>query len=304
MSNFCLFNVDEPSDSDTDLTKIKVSLLERNRNPHISSHLPLTPSSVFFSGIVGDIAKSNRTNRLDTAELQAWLQTSQVFTDVVFTLCCTHDQDDDLDHANLTLHYKYVDSLALLIMELVCPDVVPITFDWPDDESLKFTVERDLRIKKTFDENPILWSLISIVARGVSSLSKCSPLVSSLLATIMSSWEVYRGASIDQSSLRFKVTCFITDIMTKASWLPPPLSRVGAVFGLLKPKEIYSLLFTMWKVLKEFPPPSSAMTAEATRQRWQQGAAFKTQKEVVKAIFVNNIETLGHHYARVFDESW
>ena len=31
----------------------------------------------------------------------------------------------------------------------------------------------------------------------------------------MSSWEVYRGASIDQSSLRFKVTCFITDIMTK-----------------------------------------------------------------------------------------
>ena len=67
---FSLFNVDEPSDSDTDLTKIKVSLLERNRNPHISSHLPLTPSSVFFSGIVGDIAKSNRTNRLDTAEVK------------------------------------------------------------------------------------------------------------------------------------------------------------------------------------------------------------------------------------------
>ena len=34
------------------------------------------------------------------------------------------------------------------------------------------------------------------------------------------------------------------------------------------------------------------------------GTAFKTQKEVVKAIFVNNIERLGHHYARVFDESW
>ena len=67
---FSLFNVDEPSDSDTDLTKINVSLLERNRNPHISSHLPLTPSSVFFSGIVGDIAKSNRTNRLDTAEVK------------------------------------------------------------------------------------------------------------------------------------------------------------------------------------------------------------------------------------------
>jgi len=293
----------EPADSEMDLTKIKVSLLERNSNPHISSHLPLTPSSVFFSGIVGDIERNNRAKTHGRTEHQAWLQTSQVFTDVLFTLCCICDQEDT-DSANLTLHTKYVDSLALLLMEIVCPDVVPITFDWPDDDSLKFTIERDLRIKKTFDDNPILWALVSIVARGVSSLSKCSPLVSSLLATIMSNWEVYRGASVDQSSLHFQVTCFITDIMTKASWLPPPLSRVGAVFGLLQPKEIFALLNTMWKVLKEFPPPSSAMTPEATRQRWQQGAAFKTQKEVVKSIFVNNIEKLGHHYARVFDESW
>ncbi|XP_027049522.1 integrator complex subunit 5-like [Pocillopora damicornis] len=289
----------EPSDSEKDLTNINVSLLERNRNPHISSHLPLTPSSVFFSGIVGNIEKNNR---IKAPEPQVWQQTSQVFVDVVFMLC-TCDQGD-ADGSNLALHHKYVDSLSLLLMELVCPDVVPISFDWPDDESLKFTIERDLRIKKTFDDNPILWALVSIVARGVSSLSKCSPLVSSLLATVMSNWEVYRGSTVDQSSLNFKVTCFITDIMTKASWLPPPLSRVGAVFGLLKPKEIYTILNTMWKVLKEFPPPSSAMTPEATRQRWQQGTAFKTQKEVVKAIFVNNIEKLGHHYARVFDESW
>ncbi|XP_068726857.1 integrator complex subunit 5-like isoform X3 [Montipora capricornis] len=288
---------------ETGLTGIKVSLLERNSNPHISSHLPLTPSSVFFSGIVGDIAKSNSAKTPDRIELQSWLQTSQLFTDMVFTLCCISDQGDS-DNTSATLHHKYVDSLALLLMEIVCPDVIPITFDWPDEDSLKFTIERDLRIRKTFDENPILWALISIVAGGVSSLSKCSTLMSSLLATVMSNWEVYRGTSVDQSSLHFEVNCFITDIMTKASWLPPPLSRVGAVFGLLEPKEIFTLLSTMWRVLKEFPPPSSAMTPEATRQRWQHGAAFKTQKEVVKAIFVNNIEKLGHHYARVFDESW
>ena len=57
--------------------------------------------------------------------------------------------------------------------------------------------------------------MLFVVFLGVSSLSKCSPLVSSLLATIMSYWEVYRGSSVDQSTLNFKVTCFITDIMTK-----------------------------------------------------------------------------------------
>lgn len=61
--------------------------------------------------------------------------------------------------------------------------------------------------------NGVAFSVIAFL--GVSSLSKCSPLVSSLLATIMSNWEVYRGTSVDQSSLHFKVTCFITDVMTK-----------------------------------------------------------------------------------------
>ena len=51
--------------------------------------------------------------------------------------------------------------------------------------------------------------------KGVSSLSKCSTLMSSLLATVMANWEVHRDVSVDQSSLHFKVTCFITDLMTK-----------------------------------------------------------------------------------------
>ena len=65
----CTVILAEPTDSEKDLTTIKVSLLERNRNPHISSHLPLTPSSVFFSGIVGDIEKNNRTKTADKPEV-------------------------------------------------------------------------------------------------------------------------------------------------------------------------------------------------------------------------------------------
>ncbi|XP_015766032.1 PREDICTED: uncharacterized protein LOC107344857 [Acropora digitifera] len=135
------FTLVAPNESKTDLTEVKVSLLERNSNPHISSHLPLTPSSVFFSGIVGDIKKRNRSKTPDRTELQSWLQTSQLLTDMVFTLCCISDHEDS-DNSSLTLHHKYVDSLALLLMEIVCPDVIPITFDWPDDDSLKFTMER------------------------------------------------------------------------------------------------------------------------------------------------------------------
>ena len=55
--------------------------------------------------------------------------------------------------------------------------------------------------------------------------------MSSLLATVMANWEVHRDVSVDQSSLHFKVTCFITDLMTKVcrfccSLLALPLQEV------------------------------------------------------------------------------
>jgi len=70
----------EPADSEMDLTKIKVSLLERNSNPHISSHLPLTPSSVFFSGIVGDIERNNRAKTHGRTEVKCVLYLARTFT--------------------------------------------------------------------------------------------------------------------------------------------------------------------------------------------------------------------------------
>ena len=47
----------------------------------------------------------------------------------------------------------------------------------------------------------------------------------------------------------------------------------------------------------------NAVRIRAKRQySFSTGAALK-QKEVVKAIFVNNIAQLGHHYARVFQDA-
>ena len=89
--------------------------------------------------------------------------------------------------------------------------------------------------------------LIVVVSLGVSSLSKCSPLVSSLLATIMSYWEVYRGSIVDQSTLNFKVTCFITDIMTKVCLIHycTQAARCFVFFFSRRPgQEIESLYFS------------------------------------------------------------
>ena len=35
-----------------------------------------------------------------------------------------------------------LDFLATLLMQSVCPDVVPSVDEWPDEETLKFNIER------------------------------------------------------------------------------------------------------------------------------------------------------------------
>lgn len=113
---------------------------------------------------------------------------------------------------------------------------------------------------------------------GKTSLCKCAPVTSSLLATVMSNWEVCRDKTVTQSSELFHDTQYIMQAMVdvsharclircvtscicliccvtscliiQANWLPVPLSRVGGVLHLLSPKEIYAVTNTMWKVLK------------------------------------------------------
>uniref|UniRef100_A0A6P8HBP7 Integrator complex subunit 5-like n=1 Tax=Actinia tenebrosa TaxID=6105 RepID=A0A6P8HBP7_ACTTE len=275
------------------------SLLDYNRKPRISSRLALSPSSLFFTGVFGKKCRNGQTKLSDnkTEKTREWLTTSQVYINTLTSLCkCGQDVEHKDQAAMVTSN---TDLLASLLMEIVCPEVVPTVGEWPDEDGLKFTVERDIKIRKTFDENPILWWILLLASKGITSLCKCAPVTSSLLATVMSNWEVCRDKTITQSSELFHDTQYIMQAMVEANWLPVPLSRVGGVLHLLSPKEIYAVTNTMWKVLKENPPHPSMAKDEPL---WKQGS-FTTQKEVVKAIFINNISTLGQHYARVFQSS-
>ncbi|XP_032225529.1 integrator complex subunit 5 isoform X2 [Nematostella vectensis] len=281
----------------------RISLLEHNLNPQISSRLTLSPSSVFFTGVIGN----KKPTTVVSEQSRAWAPASQVYFNLISAVCRDREgpSDEGLHRDQPQAQGSRVlscntDHVASLLMETVCPDVVPCVGEWPDDDFIKYNIERNLKTRKTFDKNPILWWLLVLVSRGGSSLCKCSPLMSSLLATIMSCWEVCRDTHVTQSSDLFKDTQIVTQVITEAGWLPAPISRVGGVLHLLSPQEIYAVLNAMWKVLKEYPPHPSWYT-DQTEQRWQQGAAV-SQKEVLKAIFINNISTLGQHYPRVFQQ--
>ena len=92
---------------------------------------------------------------------------------MIYLLCCCC-------HAN-TNHYLQV---AKAMMDQVAPSIVPDHVPWPTREHFKYYMETweapwlfitfdcgilssNLSIKRHFDENPILWSLLQLLAEGL-----------------------------------------------------------------------------------------------------------------------------------------
>ncbi len=71
--------------------------------------------------------------------------------------------------------------LALLLVELVSPDQMYNGLPWPDDEFAKVTIERDLKIAKTFDDHPVLWKVMLGLAEARPALCYCSVLIRALV---------------------------------------------------------------------------------------------------------------------------
>ena len=63
--------------------------------------------------------------------------------DTLVTLCQSESKEtgDCGPSSNLCVTPN-TDHVALLLMEMVCPEMVLYTGEWPDEETLKFTVER------------------------------------------------------------------------------------------------------------------------------------------------------------------
>lgn len=56
--------------------------------------------------------------------------------------------------------------MSLLLVELICPDVMYNGIQWPDEDYMKITVERDIVITQKFQQYPVLWDVMDLMSTG------------------------------------------------------------------------------------------------------------------------------------------
>ncbi|XP_032872955.1 integrator complex subunit 5, partial [Amblyraja radiata] len=145
-------------------------------------------------------------------------------------------------------------TIALALVEAICPDVTSSELAWPPEELSRGTVERDLQIWGRFQENPLLFGLLRLVALGPPALCYCSVLLRGVLATLLSHWDASRHRLSTASPRHLHASCQLLACMAEGQLLPPALGSMHEIFHLLTPFEVWLLLLGVWAYLRANGP--------------------------------------------------
>lgn len=199
-------------------------------------------------------------------------------------------------------------TVALLLVELVSTDVMYNGLPWPDEEQLnKVTMERDLQIRRTFRNAPILWAILGLVATHRPALCYTSVLLRALCASALYQW---RSKSVDRfqktavDSELFEVTQRTLQIMSMGQLLPAPLNALHTLIEHLEPVEIAIVLKEcVWNYMREHVPAPVLFGVDAAGLHWRDPVTARPPAHFVdplRNIMQCKLPKLGAFYHHMF----
>lgn len=157
-------------------------------------------------------------------------------------------------------------SVSSLLVEMISPDVMYNGVPWPDEEFSKITMERDLHIRRTFKNAPVLWSILALIANHRPAICHTSVILRAICATLLHQWRaksVLHNQTVENNYDLFKVTKNLLEIMAMGQLLFGPLAYLHVVIEHFEPCEIVVVLKEcVWNYMKEnTPSPASYRVA-------------------------------------------
>ncbi|KAG0717768.1 Integrator complex subunit 5 [Chionoecetes opilio] len=257
-------------------------LIQANRQFNSWVKVPQSHTSIFHMGTIGSGRLAHRSSTAvpsaDTVKFQTQLLLNTL------SVCCAAQTNGE-----------GASTVALLLVELISPDIMFNGFPWPE-EYIKFTFERDLAIKKTFEEYPVAWHLLEFVATHRAALSYCSVLVRALTASLTAYWNTCPHATAQHAPEALHATQCLLEVMVTAQFLPGPLRVLPQMVAALAPFELVCILQDVWMFMRDHTP---------SPDRWQELSSGHYQRapdpplasgytDRIQHIIQSNVGRLGH----------
>lgn len=272
------------------LIQSHISLMEDNNKQGHLAILAQKHSKVFHAGVIGTgKRKSQPECPLDSEKVTH--NTSLLISLLSAATVC--------EAAQPTL--EAVISVALLLVELISPDVMYNGLPWPEEDFCKVTVERDLSIRRTLDNKPVVWALLTFIAHHRPALCYCSVILRAMVATLISEW--LSCSQQNQKDLQ-STTTKLVQLMSLGQLLPPPFTALSDVVPHIPPEQVVVLLRDcVWNYMRDNVPSPALFTRDANGVMWRDLATSRPPKqytETLRHIMISNISSLGALYYTLF----
>ncbi|XP_035740370.1 integrator complex subunit 5-like [Vespa mandarinia] len=259
-------------------------LLHQNHRQVTSTMLAQRNSSVFHAGVIGHGPRRPPPENNINKEI---ITLNKMLLIDVIKACCSNQELEQYP-----VNLDALTMVSLLLVELVSPDVMYNGLPWPDEEFTKVTVERDLQIRRTFKDVPLLWTLLELTAWYRPALAYCSVLLRGIAATVMANWNIEEGVAL-------------LNVMALGQLLPPPLASIRDILPVLETNQINTVMREcVWAYMREnVPSPALFTRNEGSNVAWRDtDTSIPNTRfiEILRLILLANIHNLGPLYSTLF----
>ncbi|CAD5112056.1 DgyrCDS1303 [Dimorphilus gyrociliatus] len=204
------------------------------------------------------------------------------YIQILYKAASVHEEGTGEGIPSETAHF-----MSLLLVELICPDVMYNGIQWPDEDYMKITVERDIVITQKFKNYPVLWDVMDLMSTAPGAMCYCSSILRALFAIQLSFWNACQERSPNRE--KSELICKILSLMTKGNLIPEMLSNSSDIVHLVAPFEVYRLLQNIWNYVKENPPVPERKRLKVCDPKYT---------EIIKSVIHAHIGLLAPHYAK------
>ncbi|XP_066991548.1 integrator complex subunit 5 isoform X2 [Anabrus simplex] len=276
-----------------------VRLLPENHKQGTISMLTHHHSSVFHAGVIGN--GPQRPQHANKLHKDMIVQNTELLM-LVLTACCRSPPapGEQLLSSTPSISLEAITTVSLLLVELISPDVMYNGLPWPEEEFCKVTIERDLHIRQVFDNVPLAWELITLVATHRPALCYSSVLLRALTATLMAQWGSWQRHNVQL----LDTTVRVLEVLALGQLLPPPLASLRDIVPHLKAQEVVQILRDcVWNYLRDHVPSPALFTRDSTGLTWRDSSLARPGSQytdTLRFILQNNIDELGYLYFELF----
>lgn len=193
-----------------------------------------------------------------------------------------------------------IEAFANLFVEFHCP----VTFDklnWPNDEALRVTNEKNLSILRRFEQIPPFWDLYELIGQA-GCLGNCLTLVKALFTANLALWS---SATTNSTLDKMSSTMRLVPPLAQSGLIPKAFGIAVKVFPHFASTEVFAVLTDIWLYLRDTNTTTSSTNNSDIDP--QQSTNDKHTKARAK-VYLNRLRLFmcehnpGKEYVKLFKE--